>query len=170
MKRTGMSRRGFLLASTAAAAGLAASACAASTEEPSLQEVNKALVRRYIEEVWNQGNVDLTDEIIAPDFVAGTMRGRRDHKEWVDYTHALMPDIHESIETIFADGDMVANRCLCTGTPEAEWLGLAPTGDKVEWRIHVFNRIVDGMIAEMWIEWSQLAVVRQLGGWCVQAD
>jgi len=129
-------------------------------------EENKEVVRRLIEEVWNQGKADVIDELIAPDFVhhGSGIRGREGHRKLLADVKAILPDVHETVEHIIGEGDLVANRCLCTGTPRSEWLGLPPTGKQVKWSITVLNRIVDGMVAEIWDDWSALGVYQQLGG------
>jgi len=148
MSKTGMSRRGFLRASTAAAAGLAASGCTKSAKQAALEEENKALVRRYVEELWNQHNTDL-DEY-----------GRIFHKELMSF----WPDSKQYIQDIFAEGDKVVYRTTSTATIEFPMFGFPPEGKQVKWSGISIVRIEDGMIAETWNEWDSYVVYEQIGG------
>jgi predicted ester cyclase len=127
-------------------------------------EENKAIVRHDNEEIWNQGNLDVIDEIIHPDFVCGNIRGRDGYRKWLASVWDTFPDMKQVIEHLIAEGDMVALRILATGTPKSEFVGLPPTGKQVRWTVTGLCRIAEGMIAELWFDWSGLGVYRQLGG------
>ena len=79
-------------------------------------EDNKAVVRRVIEEMFNQGNLDTADELIAPDYVnhdpamPEEVRGPEGFKEFAAAYRAAFPDLHMEIEAQIAEGDLVATR------------------------------------------------------------
>ena len=118
-----------------------------------LTEANKALVRRYTDEVVNTGNVDNIDTFIGPDYVEvyNNVRhevgidGAREHILGVRRTY---PDLHVTIEQQIAEGEWVVSRITARGTHQGAWMGIAPTGKKVEITGVNINRVVDGRIVE----------------------
>ena len=95
-------------------------------------EENKALARRFVEEVYNKGNVDAVDEFVSDRFVrhgiGGTMHGRDIIKERVKAVRTGFPDFRITIEEALADGDKVVLRQTHTGTHLGEFAGVLPTG------------------------------------------
>jgi predicted ester cyclase len=116
-------------------------------------EENKALVRRYTEVVVNTGNLDDIATFIAPDYVEvyNNVRhelgidGAREHILGVRRTYR---DLHVTIEQQIAEGDWVVSRITARGTHQGAWMGIAPTGKKVEITGVNINRIVNGRIVE----------------------
>jgi predicted ester cyclase len=100
----------------------------------SAQENNKALVRRLLEEGVDQGNVDVADELLAPDFVdhdlvPGKVADIDDFKRWVAELQASFSDYHFSIEEQVAEGDKVVTRTIFNGThDQKEYRGSSPAG------------------------------------------
>ncbi len=132
-------------------------------------EENKAVVRRYIEEGWNQHNPDAIDEIVAPDYfnhaaVPEHQRGIAGAKHILNWLMAAFPDTRFDIEDIIADGDMVAIRGTASGTHEGgELWGIPPTGKRFAvQQVHWF-RVADGKVAEHWAVRDDLGAMRQLG-------
>jgi predicted ester cyclase len=112
------------------------------------EEKNKALVRRLIEEVTNQGNLDVADELLAPDFVAqrnvprGKGPGMEDYKRVVAERRAASSDIYLSIEEQIAEGDRVVTRVIGSGThDQGEYMGIAQSGV----RITMGSIVIDAM-------------------------
>ena len=126
---------------------------------------NKALVRRW-HESFHQWNVDLADEIVAPDLVYhGTeIRGIDGYKEWITWASTILPDMQATIEHLIAEGDKVVFRHSATATHKGEWLGIPATGKQVEFTQTGIVRIADGKIAELWDDWDAFGVFQQLGG------
>ena len=96
-------------------------------------EANKASIRRWIEEGWNGGNLDIADELYAPDFTADAMvegsedlDGIVDLKAYVQEIRAAFPDIHFTIEHLVAEGDMVVGAFSIEGTHRGELWGIPP--------------------------------------------
>ncbi|HUG13706.1 MAG TPA: ester cyclase [Thermomicrobiales bacterium] len=130
-------------------------------------EDNKALGRRFVEEVYNQGNVDAVDVLVSDQFVrhgiGGTMRGREIIKERVRAVRSGFPDFRITIEDALADGDKVVLRQTHTGTHLGEFAGVAPTGVRMETTEISILRIADGKICEGWVSVDQLTMLRQIG-------
>lgn len=130
-------------------------------------EANKALARRFVEEVYNQGNLDSVDVLVAEDFVrhgiGGTMRGRGIIKDRVRAVRAGFPDFHITIEDALADSDKVILRQTHTGTHLGEFAGVAPTGKRIETTEISILRIAGGRICEGWVNVDQLTMLRQIG-------
>src|SRR5215208_1012348 len=119
-------------------------------------EENKVVVRRLIEEVYNRGNLDIADELLAPDYVdhtwpPGKYAGREGLKRSVAKQRAAFSDLHNNIEEQIAEGDKVVTWVISSGTHDRErFLGLAPTGERMT-RKHIFiSRVVEGKIVEVW--------------------
>lgn len=114
---------------------------------------NKLLVRRYYEEVVNTGNVDQLAEFVSPDFVEVHnntrypvgLEGAKEHVLGVRETY---PDLHLTIEQQIAEGEWVATRVTARGTHSGVWLGMRPTGEKLEMTAVNIDRVVDGRIVE----------------------
>jgi steroid delta-isomerase-like uncharacterized protein len=130
---------------------------------------NKALVRRYAEEVLNQSNLDLFDEIFAPDFVQygadpDQVSGVEDLRQFFIMLRSGFPDFQVTIEDLFAaEGDKVVLRFTFRGTHQGAFMGVAPTGKQVTMTgIDIF-RIADGKIVELWNEEDVLGMMQQLG-------
>src|SRR4051812_12913452 len=94
---------------------------------------NKALARRFTEEVFNHGNFDLVDELLAPDSVDhNPMPGQPEGSEGVRWIaramRAAFPDLHFAFEDQIAEGDKVVNRWTLSGTHQGALFGMPPTG------------------------------------------
>jgi len=120
----------------------------------SAEENNKALVRRFIEEVYNLGNMDIADELLAPNFVSrNTLTGeevsREDLKQWIAEQAATSSDLHFSIEEQIAEGDKVVTRIIGSGTHDLkEYEGLAPSGARIAIENIAIHRVAEGKIVE----------------------
>ena len=118
-------------------------------------EQNKALLERYIEEVWHKENPGALDAFLAPDY----QRHRSPHapplnladqKQLLKGFRAAFPDIAITVEDVIAEGDKIAFRSTMHGTHQGEILGIAPTGRAVTFSLLDIIRIQDGKIAEQW--------------------
>jgi predicted ester cyclase len=131
-------------------------------------ESNKVLVRRHIDEAFNQQNLVVLDETLSDDYVDHTNppdwpEGRKGHRQILALYHAAFPDFRYAIEHEVAEGPMVVVRGTYTGTHTGEFFGIAPTGVRITTTgMHLF-RIADNQIAEHWCNNDDLGVMRQLG-------
>ena len=116
-------------------------------------EETKVLVRRYYEEIINTGNVDLLPQFISPDYVEVYndtrypmgLEGAREHVLGGRKTY---PDLHLTIERQIAEGEWVVSCVTARGTHKGIWMGMKPTGKKVEITLVNVDRVVDGLIVE----------------------
>jgi predicted SnoaL-like aldol condensation-catalyzing enzyme len=130
---------------------------------------NKAIIRRLVDEAWNQHKLNVLDEICAPNFiiydpsVPGLSRGPEGAKQYIGLFSAAFPDIQITADDIFAEGDKVALRWSARGTHKGELMGVAPTGKQVTVTGQAIYRIANGKIEEDWITGDTLGVLQQLG-------
>jgi steroid delta-isomerase-like uncharacterized protein len=129
---------------------------------------NKALARRWLEEVWNQGDLSLVDELIAPTYVLHDptrpgLRGWTGIRESVAMFRTASPDLHFTIEDQIAEGDQVVTRYTIQGTHQGPLLGIAATGKQATLTGIDLYRIAESKIEEAWSNWDTLGMWQQLG-------
>src|SRR5262245_28806854 len=127
---------------------------------------NKSLVRRYYE-MWNRWDFALADELIAEDIsfrgsLGVEVRGREGFRGYMRAVRAALPDFHNHIEELIAEGDKVAARLTYTGTHRGELFGVRPTGRQVSYAGVAIFRIVAGRIIEGWVLGDVHGLVQQL--------
>jgi steroid delta-isomerase-like uncharacterized protein len=135
-----------------------------------MTETNKALVRRWFKEVWNEGREATIDELFAESGVAyglgdgeAEVRGPAQLKPFVRNLSGSLPDLHISILDIMAEEDKVIVRVLLEGTHLGSGLGVQPSGRRVRVAGIVVFRISKGQFVEGWNSWDQLGLLRQIG-------
>jgi steroid delta-isomerase-like uncharacterized protein len=135
----------------------------------SVQE-NKALAHRPHEEVFNQGKLELADQIYAPDFAwhspgipPNLPRGPEGVKQFVTVVRAAFPDLHLTVEESLGEGDKVVNRWVFRGTHQGEFAGIPPTGKQVTLTGIDIWRISGGKLVELRQELDFLGLLQQLG-------
>jgi predicted ester cyclase len=106
-----------------------------------MSDENKAVLRRFYDEFFNGGNLDVADEIIAPDcpLYFGSMfmgNGPEAFKQTRTMMYGGFPDLHLTIEEMVAEGEKVAERLSARGTHEGEFMDVAPTGQRAGWQGH----------------------------------
>jgi steroid delta-isomerase-like uncharacterized protein len=130
-------------------------------------EENKAIVRRYLEQLYNRREPAAADQIIDPDVVfhepATTIRGREELEQRAAAFRAGFPDLYVAIEDELAEGDRVATRWTLRGTHRGEFAGITPTGEAVSVAGIIIWRIADGKIQEAWGSYDALGLMQQLG-------
>jgi steroid delta-isomerase-like uncharacterized protein len=131
-------------------------------------EENKAIVRRFIKEAFNEGNPAVFDELNAGNYVmhvAGTpdLDGPDDMKHFVTSFRTAFPDLNSTIEDQIAEGDTVVTRWTSRGTHQGEFQGIPPTGKHVTLTGVVIDRIAHGKLAETWFHADTLGMMQQLG-------
>jgi steroid delta-isomerase-like uncharacterized protein len=130
-------------------------------------EENKALSRRLIEEVWNQGKLAVIDELVAPNYVdhdpTGPIHGPEGFKQFVSMYLTAYPDTHFTIEDQIAEGDTVVTRWTARGTHKGPLMGIPPTGKQVTVTGISIGRVVNGKTVEGWSNYDTLGMMQQLG-------
>lgn len=116
-------------------------------------EQAKELIRRYVEEVVNTGNVDAIDRFVSPDYVEVHDNQRHElgiegAKEHILGVRRTYPDLHLTVEQQIAEGEWVVSRVTMRGTHLGEWMGIEPTGEQVEMTAVNIDRVVDGRLVE----------------------
>ena len=115
-------------------------------------EENKALVRRFVEEFWNEGNMSAADELMAVDAAIHMPTGEvvkiDGLKSFAGTFRGSFPDWHSTVEDLMADGDKVVQRWVGWGTHRGEVQGVRPTGERAEGAGSAFYSIGDGKIGE----------------------
>lgn len=129
---------------------------------------NKALVRRFFEEVFNQGNLDLTDEMYDPGYIdhnrpPGLPPGVAGLKALVGMYRAAFPDVRMKIEDQISEGDKVVTRWTATGTHQGDLMGIPATGKVATVTGIDITRIVGNKIVENWNQFDQMGMMQQLG-------
>ena len=131
-------------------------------------EENKAIFRRYVEEVGNEGRLELADEIFdrylahQPDGSA-LERGPEDVKRFMGEFREGFPDLHSEIEDQIAEDDKVVTRWRMRGTHRGEFRGIAPTGNELDITGMGIFRFSGGKVVESWDNFDQHGMMQQLG-------
>ncbi len=133
-------------------------------------EENKAVVRREMEEIFNQGgNLDAVEEIYAPEYVGheptfGDIRGVEAVKQFAATYRQAFPDLQTTIEDQVAEGDKVVTRFTSRGTHQGETEDFGPpTGTRIEVTGITIEQFSEGKIVEDWTNWDALGLMQQLG-------
>ena len=131
------------------------------------------VIERFVEELWNDRRLDVADEIFAEHCVTHQLRsgpvaepesrGPEAMKEHVAGWVVSFPDLRFRIEQMIEQGDRVVSQLVLEGTHEGPWMGIAPTGKRVQIRMIAIHRIADGKIAEDWVLVESLGFFQQLG-------
>jgi steroid delta-isomerase-like uncharacterized protein len=129
----------------------------------------KTLVTRYFEEVWNQGRVDVLDELLTPDYrnhspsIPNPRPGPADLKPIVMAMRAGIPDLHYEVLDLIATPEKVAVYVRLTGTHTGTLFGIAATGRTIDVRQMQIEWLEDGRISQHWRVTDELTLMRQLG-------
>jgi steroid delta-isomerase-like uncharacterized protein len=131
-------------------------------------EANKALYRRWFEEVVTERNLALADELLAADYALHFpgMPGPLDrdgHKQLLMMFHTAFPDWQERVDDVIAEGDKVVIRVTGTGTHEGDFQGIPPSHARVTATGVGIGRIANGRIVESWAAYDALGLLQQIG-------
>lgn len=138
--------------------------------QASLESENKALLRRWFDEVWNHGRDEAIEELRTPDATAtglaetlAKLDEAAQFRSFVTNMRAALPDLHVSIEDMLAEEDKVAVRLVVDGTHTGRGFGVEPTGKRVQFGCITIARVANGKIVEGWNNLDQLGLLTQLG-------
>ena len=131
-------------------------------------EANKALVRRFYEEI-DKGNLDILDELVAPDYLdhnpppfPGLHAGLDGLKQAFRISREATPG-HHQIEDQIAEGDKVVTRLTSYGKHEGDLPGAPRTGNDLKMTSITIHRIANGKLVEKWAEKDVLGFLQQIG-------
>lgn len=128
-------------------------------------EENKALIRHAFE-LANQKNLDAFFKLFAPEYIAHSPVGDlplEQAKQFETMFFTAFPDAISTIEDLVAEGDKVVVRVNWKGTHKGEFMGIAPTGNKIDMTNALIFRIAVGKLAENWATLDDLRLMQQLG-------
>jgi steroid delta-isomerase-like uncharacterized protein len=133
-----------------------------------MSEENKAIVKRIVQEIWNGGNLDLADELIAPDYVdnvsgTGSQVGPNGFKEAVNGVRDAFPDFVITINDMIAEDDKVVLVWTFIGTHKGELMGIEPTDKLIEFDGIYLYRFKDGKLVERSGKRDMFKLMSQLG-------
>ena len=136
-----------------------------------MSEENKQLVRRWFEEVWNNGRSELIEEMFdengiahgLSDDPAKPIKGPKDYTPFYTLFREAFPNMKIVIEDMVAEGDKVTARCSVRGKHEGSFRGIAPTQSPVDFTGMTIVRIADGKIVEAWNNFDFMTMNKQVG-------
>lgn len=147
--------------------GVAILIMSACTKKVDTAAENKTLVRRFVDEVQNQHDIDALEELFSPDFVdhsgistPPTLNGT---KQFFTMFFTAFPDVQVTIHEQVAEGDKVVTRKTFHGTHQGEFMGMPPTGKSVEFDVIDIFRIADDKITDHWAVADMLGLMQQIG-------
>ena len=132
-------------------------------------EESKAVVRRFLKDIFGGGDLELIEEHFAPDYVLHDpvlpeeVRGPEGMRRYVSMYRDAYPDTGFTVENQIAEGGEVVTRWTGQGTHEGELMGIPPTGNRVTVTGIEIDRVVDGRIEETWVIYDALGMMQQLG-------
>jgi steroid delta-isomerase-like uncharacterized protein len=132
-------------------------------------EQNKAIARRWAEEVWSKGNFSLVDELLAAEYVAHDpatpeeVRGPEGFRHYVEAFRNALPDMQLTVEDQVAEGEKVVTRWTARGTHRGEFMGIAPSGKRLEMAGVSIDRFSGGRFVESWENYDALGMMEQMG-------
>jgi steroid delta-isomerase-like uncharacterized protein len=133
-----------------------------------MTQQNRDTIERFAREAFNEGNLDVADEVYSPTYVyhgGGSPEERtpEEVKRFVGLYRSAFPDLHTTVEDTISEGETVAYRWTARGTHEGELMGIAPTRREVEIIGITIARFADGKIVEEWNQFDQLGMLQQVG-------
>jgi steroid delta-isomerase-like uncharacterized protein len=136
-----------------------------------MSEENKQLIRRWFEEVWNNGRADLIEEMFDENGIAHGLsedpakpiKGPKEYTPFYKVFREAFPNMKIMIEDMVAEGDKVAVRCCVCGKHEGNFRELAPTQSPIDFTGMTIVRIADGKIVEAWNNFDFMTMNKQVG-------
>ena len=131
-------------------------------------EEHKAVIRRYIEEAWNKGNVGIIDELMAVQYarymgVGAPPLNREGQKQRILGFRRAFPDLRLEVEDLVAEDEKVSFRLVLRGTHQGEFLRVPPTGKTIQVGAVDVARFEGDKIVEQWGQTDLLGLLQQIG-------
>jgi steroid delta-isomerase-like uncharacterized protein len=127
------------------------------------------LMRRWFDEIWNEGKIESVDELLAEDAIMWGLgrpdqssRGGAEFKEFYRRQRSATPDVKIRLDQLVQQGDTAFARWTATMTHTGEGLGIPPTNKTIKLSGMSACRALDGKIVEGWNIWDQIGLARQL--------
>ncbi|HEX2033283.1 MAG TPA: ester cyclase [Chloroflexota bacterium] len=124
-------------------------------------EAQKTVVRRYYDEAWSAGNLDMVDALVAPEYRPGGPSGE---KQLITGARAAFPDLRYTLDDVLAaERNTVVVRWTASGTHRGRFRGIEATGRTVTWSGITIYRLVEARLVAGWSKSDQLGLLQQLG-------
>jgi steroid delta-isomerase-like uncharacterized protein len=143
-------------------------ACRKCDDEPDFLRKNRALVRRFYDELWNEWKLELIPELLAEDFrfrgsLGVSARGHRAFTAYVEVIRSAFPEFHNHIHSVLAEDNRVVARVQFTATHRGKIFGIEPTGNQISYAgVGIFT-IGDCRLMSAWVLGDRYELMRQLG-------
>ena len=130
---------------------------------------NKELIRRFYNEVWGNGNLAVTKDVFAQDYIRHDLRpstalaGPEGQSKIAGDFRAAFPDLQIEVELLVAEEDMVVARWTMHGTNLGSWAGKEATGKSARFSGVNFFRLSKGKVVEIWNHRDDLGLMQQVG-------
>ena len=140
-----------------------------NTRSSGSKEQNEKIIRRYYTEVWNQGKLEVLDELLDKKYLNHTPStpnppaGPGGLKPIVAAIRKAFPDLHYEIKEVIVNDSMAVARVVMTGTQVNQLFDLPPTGKKITVNQVTIEKIRQGKIIEHWRVTDELTLMKQLG-------
>lgn len=134
----------------------------------SMSEELKEIAARMPTEVFNEGKLEVIDEVMHPDFVdhglmPGLSNDRAGVKAFAAAVREAFPDLVNTVTHVVAEGDMVVQHVTTTGTMRGDFAGMPASGKQATWEAIHLVRFRGTKVAEHWVVADQLGMLQQLG-------
>ncbi|EKU99932.1 putative ester cyclase [Leptolyngbya sp. PCC 7375] len=132
-----------------------------------MSDTNRAIIRRYIEEVINKGNFSAIEEFVHPDYIFGSpneeFQGADGLKEFIGAFRKAFPDLRIQVDDLATEENKIVTCFTLTGTHKGDLMGIPATGKPVNVHGMILSRFKADKIIEEWEILDQLAMFKQLG-------
>jgi predicted ester cyclase len=133
-----------------------------------MSEQLKTVTRRITEELFNQGRLEVADEVFKPDYVdhaapPGVPAGTEGLKAFVQSLRQAFPDLHYEILREVVEGDVIVGLTRVSGTMQGDFMGMPATGKRAEWDEMHMVRAEGDKLVEHWAVIDRLGMLEQLG-------
>jgi predicted ester cyclase len=118
-----------------------------------MSEENKAVVRRFVEEMFIQHDASNIDELVSNESL----------KQIAPATVAAFPDMEMAVQELIGEGEIVAVRVSASATHLGDFRGIPPTGKRWEATASAWYQVQDGKISDFWVNWDWLAIMEAIG-------
>ena len=132
-----------------------------------MPDANEAVVRRFVNEVLNEGDYSAMRELVHRDYVYRNpdqeLHGPEALENLLTAYRTGLPDMHTSVDDLVVSGDKVVISVTLTGTHKGDLMGIPATGSQVTVRGMVLSRLEDARIIEEWEMLDMLGMLQQIG-------
>jgi steroid delta-isomerase-like uncharacterized protein len=131
-----------------------------------MSEINKALARRIIDEIFSRNNISSLEELISENVTVydtdKELHGLDQLKKGIANLHGAFPDLHYTIEDMLADNDKIIIRCKGAGTHQGSFRGIPATGKKMNYTAIIIWRFDNGKMIDHWAVSDVYGMLQQL--------